>query len=714
MKNQIQPRPGLRKQQTLRMATRTLDAHVTQGGWDPPRVLVVDDNPANLLAFEAILSEPGFELVIAQSGAEAIRELLTGTFAVILLDINMPHLDGLETASLIRKRDRCKDIPIILVTAYTPDQTQLLRGYECGAVDYLVKPLVPEILRYKVRVFVELFRKSHQIEYQASQLRAVNVQLQHEMNQRREAERDAAFEREERQRVALSSIADAVVTLDPYGHVTSLNAQAEQLTGWRSEAARGLALSEVVACGDTPHSLAQIAKSVMTSDRSVRSEAPMPFVDGNGSARFIEYGISPVHDRRGAVVVGAVLIIQDVTSRHCAEMEREHALRREQTARRAAEEANRARDEFLSVISHELRTPLNAIVGWAQILQTGKADAEQSARAVAAIHRSAMAQKKLIEDLLDMSRIINGKIELNRTHVDLAQIVRTAVETVQPLAGEKALELTCGIDDAAFPVHADSSRIQQVLWNLLSNAVKFTPQGGRVKLQLQRDETSAKISVSDTGEGIEPMFLNQVFEAFRQADSSTARAHGGLGLGLTISRTLVTMHGGTIEARSDGPGCGACFTVTLPLLEAPAALPSDTNGDKLPHASLARLRVLVVDDDPSTREMVGLVIAEQGAQVQVAADVGEALNVIAAWQPDVLLSDISMPGEDGYSLIARVRAMPVEKLRTMPAIAITAMASEEDRLAALHAGFQAHVTKPLHFPTLVEVISRLVPSEASR
>jgi len=689
------------------------DLQQPPGGWDPPLVLVVDDNPANLAAFEATLSEPGFELVIAQSGADAMRELLTGTFAVILLDINMPHLDGLETARLIRSRDRCKDIPIILVTAHSPDQAQLLRGYECGAVDYLVKPLLPDVLRYKVRVFVDLFRKNQQVAFQAAQLRTVNVQLQQEMNQRREAERDAAFEREERQRVAMNAIGDAVVTLDTYGNVMSLNAQAEQLLGRRQEEVRGLALTEALARESAAFArdLIETAAQVCARATTARSAAPAPVHAGAAGSRYVEYVISPVQDRR-ATVVGAVLILQDVTDRHTAELEREQALTREQSARQAAEEANHARDEFLSVISHELHTPLNAIVGWAQILQLGPADAQVTGRAVAAIHRSAMAQKKLIEDLLDMSRIINRKIDLNRASCDLARIVQSAAETVLPLAQEKSLVLECGVPEAQFPIYADESRIQQVLWNLLTNAVKFTPSSGRIILRLDTDGDRARVSVSDSGEGIEPAFLTHVFEAFRQADSSTARAHGGLGLGLAISRTLIAMHGGQIEAASDGPGTGASFTLWLPLAQRALAANEDTHPPVPGELSLHNRRVLIVDDDASTLEMVGVVIGERGAEVRCAGSAREALAIVRDWDPHIMLSDISMPGEDGYSLISRIRGMAASDRPRMPAIAVTAMASKEDRAAALDAGFDAHLVKPIEFRNLIQLISRLLKKDA--
>jgi PAS domain S-box-containing protein len=685
---------------------------------DLPRVLVVDDNTANLAAFEAILMDPGFELVLAQSGAEAMRHLLTGTFAAILLDINMPTLDGLETAALIRRRERSRDIPILFITAHQPDATQLLRGYASGAVDYLVKPVAPEILRYKVRTFVELFRKSRQIEWQASQLRAINARLQQEISQRREAERDAVFEREERQRVALSSIADAVITLDSRTRVSSLNRTAEQLTGWTSESAQDEPLAVVLAaCGGEADQqpLEAAVREAMQQDRTVRSAEPVPVVREAGLQRYIEYAVVPVHDRRGKVV-GAVLTAQDVSDRHRADLERARALLREQAARKAAEQANRARDEFLAVISHELRTPLNAIVGWTQILCTEAASAAQRRQAVEAIQRSATAQKQLIEDLLDMSRIINGKIALAPARIDLQAVVQAAVETIQPAARAKSIALACQLPGQAVPVDGDRQRLEQVLWNMLVNALKFTPEGGHVNVALRRDGDRAHITVCDSGEGIEQSFLPHLFEAFRQGDSTTTRRQGGLGLGLAIARTLVSMHGGSIGAHSDGLGCGARFDVHLPLSD---VVPEDADaGSEVAREDvsggliepLGNLRVLVVDDDSNTREMLSIVMQAHGAQVRTAASAAEALGAIQEWRPQLLLSDISMPGEDGYSLIRRVRGLPDGGSEVLPAVAITAMASAEDREEALRAGFQAHVTKPLHFGTLLDLITTLLPA----
>ena len=682
---------------------------------DAPRVLVVDDNAANLAAFEAILTDPGFELVLAQSGAEAMRHLLSGTFAAILLDINMPTLDGLETAALIRRRERTRDIPILFITAHQPDATQVLRGYASGAVDYLVKPVAPEILRYKVRTFVELFRKSRQVEWQAVQLRAINARLQQEISQRRQAERDAAFEREERQRVALSGIADAVITLDAKGRVSSLNRTAEALTGWTSASAQNEALGVVllVEAGDgQAHPLEAAVHEAMQEDRTVRSSEPLAIRREAGLQRYVEYAAAPVHDRRGKVV-GVVVTAQDVTDRHRADLERSRALMREQAARRSAEEASRARDEFLAVISHELRTPLNAIVGWTQILGTDAASAPQRQQAVEAIQRSATAQKQLIEDLLDMSRIINGKIALAPARIDLQAVVQAAVETVQPAARSKGVTLECALADTPLPVDGDRQRLEQVLWNMLANAVKFTPPGGRIEVGLGQAGAGACISVTDTGEGIEPAFLPHLFEAFRQGDSTTTRRQGGLGLGLAIARTLVALHGGTITAHSDGPGHGARFEVELPLARAVPDREPDREAGRAPERErvvepLDHLRVLVVDDDLNTREMLSIVMQAHGAEVRTAASAAEALRLVQEWCPQLLLSDISMPGEDGYSLIRRVRGLPVA-VAALPAVAITAMASAEDREEALRAGFHAHVTKPLHFGTLLDLITTLLP-----
>ena len=315
-----------------------------------------------------------------------------------------------------------------------------------------------------------------------------------------------------------------------------------------------------------------------------------------------------------------------------------------------------------------------------------------------------------------MSRIINGKIVLAPERIQLQAVVQAAVETVQPVARAKDVAIDCRVDDQPLPIDGDRQRLQQVLWNMLANAVKFTPTGGHVEISVAREGDQARIRVSDNGEGIDPAFLPHLFEAFRQGDSTTTRRQGGLGLGLAIARTLVALHGGTITAHSDGLGSGARFEVELPLgpalLEARLPAQSDVLGEVplQPVEPLERLRVLVVDDDSNTREMLSIVMQAHGAAVRTASSAAEALHLVEEWSPQLLLSDISMPGEDGYSLIRRVRSLPQGRDAALPAVAITAMASAEDREEALRAGFQAHVTKPLQFGTLLDLITTLLPA----
>jgi hypothetical protein len=685
------------------------------------RVLLVDDNVANLAALDSVLSGIDLELVTAQSGVEAMKRLLMGDFAVILLDINMPTLDGIQTARLIRERERSRDIPIIFITAYQPDQAQILEGYASGAVDYLIKPVNAEVLRSKVRIFIDLFRKKRQIEWQARQLRAVNYKLQREIEQREAAERDAAFEREERQRVVLASIADAVITTDAQGLVTSLNPVAEQLAGMTAAESKGLPLAAVLSgiAHEDLQPLERIVEGALNTGERLRGAAPIEFVWAGGTRRYLEHSVAPIRDSVGGIV-GSVVIAQDITARHEAELERARALRLEQDARRAAERANRARDEFLAVISHELRTPLNAIVGWAYVLRTARADPGQTAQAVEAIHRSAMAQKRLIEDLLDMSRIVNGKIDLRLQRTDFKALVRNAVETVRPLAHEKAIALQCVLDESVGEVVADRVRVEQVIWNVLANAVKFTPAGGHVDVALAQRGGTIELTVRDSGEGIAPEVLPHVFEAFRQGDSSTTRKRGGLGLGLAIAHQLVGMHGGRIAASSEGPGRGATVTVALPFAQpdgggtASGDLAVERGESRAGDQCLSAVRVLIVDDDQDTLDLVTIVLTSAGAVVRAVRSGGEALRLVTEWKPDLLLSDITMPDEDGYTVIGRLRALPAERGGATPAAALTAMASDEDRARALAAGFQLHIPKPLEPGTLLLAVTDLARRRAKQ
>ncbi|MDT7808230.1 MAG: hypothetical protein QOJ70_2043 [Acidobacteriota bacterium] len=398
-----------------------------------------------------------------------------------------------------------------------------------------------------------------------------------------------------------------------------------------------------------------------------------------------------------------------------AEVEREQILLREQAARAEAEAANRVKDEFLSTLSHELRTPLTSIIGWTNLIRAGQVKGEVQAQALETIERNAKIQSRLIDDLLDLSRIISGKLLLDTREVDLASVVSNSVEVVRPAAAAKGITLIFERGDGA-TISGDSARLQQVAWNLLSNAVKFTPEGGSVSARLEREGARVRLMVSDTGKGMQAEFLPHVFDRFRQADSATTRAYGGLGLGLAIVRHLVELHGGTVHADSAGEGHGSTFSVTFPLAssaacecagERAATTVREAVAERQSFESLSGVRVLVVDDEYDTRQLISTVIAQSGAEVTACASADEALETLKRWQPHILMSDIGMPGEDGYSLIRQVRALPAERGGRTPAAALTAYARDEDRGRALAAGYQLHISKPFNAHELIAAVSSL-------
>jgi PAS domain S-box-containing protein len=413
----------------------------------------------------------------------------------------------------------------------------------------------------------------------------------------------------------------------------------------------------------------------------------------------------------------ALTVIQDITEQKLAEAERNQMLEREQTLRAKAEEASRLKDEFLATVSHELRTPLTSILGWAHLLRTGPFTAGEAANALEIIERNARAQSQLIDDLLDVSRIITGKLRVDLRHVDPISFVEAAIEAVRPAAEAKGIRVQKIMDTGVSSVSGDPGRLQQVIWNLLSNAIKFTARGGNVQVRLERVNSHIEIAVSDTGAGITPEFLPHVFDRFRQADQRTTRKYGGMGLGLSIVRHLVELHGGTVRAESTGEGQGAVFTVLLPV--APVYQAAIQGGrvhpaarDTLPSFEcvdrLDRVRVLVVDDEPDTRELLKVGLGQCGAEVTAAGSAAEALEAITAEVPDLLISDIGMPDEDGYELIRKVRTLPAERGGRVPAIALTAYARTEDRLQALRAGYHMHVPKPVELAELVAVAASLL------
>jgi signal transduction histidine kinase len=535
------------------------------------RILIVDDIDANRLALQAVLDPLGQEIIEARSGEEALKATLQFDFAVILMDVQMPGMDGFATVQLLRQRERTYYTPVIFITAFG-DISGAARGYALGAFDFITKPFDSDVMRARVGALVTLWQRGQQLDAQAAELRTQAV-----------------------------------------------------------------------------------------------------------------------------------------------------AAERDRLARDAAEAANRMKDEFLAVVSHELRTPLNAILGWAELLGSGGLPPERIQHGIDTIARNARMQARLIEDLLDVSRIIAGKLAISHAPTDVAGIVRRAAETVAPQANGKRIGLEVVIDPGDHEVVGDAARLQQVVWNLLSNAVKFSAEGTHVEVRLARTANDQILTVVDHGIGIDASFLPFVFDRFRQAEQPNNRQSGGLGLGLAIAQRIVQLHDGEIRASSEGVGKGATFTVRLPSrvrevrpVNVPAPVGFEKSGAGPPTGQwrpavalstprLDGLKVLFVDDEPDARELVTMVLSDAGAAVQAAASVDEALSLMGRERFDVLVSDIGMPGEDGYSLMRKVAAGK----QPLPGIALSAFTSAQDRERALSAGFTTHLAKPLDAPALIAFVDRL-------
>lgn len=551
-----------------------------KNGGEKINILLVDDNLANLQALETILQAPDRNLVRASSGSAALKFLLDKDAAVILLDVRMPDIDGLETAAMIRGRERTRDIPIIFLTAYESGGVRhIAEGYALGAVDYITKPIEPAALKSKVAVFVELYRKTEQIKHLYADLKR---------------------------------------------HAAALE--------------------------------------------------------------------------------------QEIADRKRAEKERAESLLRAQSAQAKAEEANRLKDEFLAIVSHELRAPLTAMLGWVTLVRGKRLDKEGKERALETVERNARTQKKLVEDLLDVSSIVTGNFSLDIEPTNILHVVESAVESVRPEAEAKGVCLQKTLDPAVYMFEIDPNRFQQVIWNLVQNAVKFTPAGGAVEVRLRYPKGQAEIEVVDTGVGIAPEFLPFVFDRFRQANGSITRKHGGLGLGLAIVRSLVEMHGGKVGVESAGEGQGSTFRIILPPPGEGiprAAFPMAETGREIdpPDSTpqLSGLRVLVVDDQADMRDLLSAILCLEKAEVRTADSIDETMMIMTAWSPEIIVSDIAMPGGGGYELIRRLRDSGCD----VPAIAITARAGVEDSASSLAAGFQMHLPKPIEPDDLVVSIASL-------
>jgi PAS domain S-box-containing protein len=640
-------------------------------------ILLVDDRPANLLALEAILDPLGQRLVRAVSGEEALKHVSEEDFAVILMDVRMPGMDGLRAVELIKQREQSASIPIILLTAVSLESSDVVSGYARGVVDFLLKPFDPEILRSKVSVFLDLYLKEQMIKRQAALLR----------NRDREA-----FERRNEQR--FRSLMDAL----PQCVWVAGSDLLFYYSNRRAIEYIGMPVRE-------PVPFSRLLEFVHPEDRT---QAQAEWEVATGSERTVEVQVRFKRDSDGEF---RWFLIRGVPERDesdrvtrwivsATDIDTEHeALRR-------VEAASQMKEEFLAVVSHELRNPLNAIKGWTQLLRSGSLDQAKVSKALETIERNVDLQTVLIKDILDISSIIRGKLHLMLRTLRLAPLVEAAVAAIRPTAEAKRVELRYEIDAPLDIVSGDADRLQQVFWNLLSNAIKFTPRGGSVTVRLTQHDQGLAVMVRDTGQGISPGFLPYVFERFRQAESSITRVQGGLGLGLAIVRHLVEMHGGQVKAESEGVNKGAAFWVFLPRKEETGKDQWRGTGDRGKRGPLDGLSMLVVEDDPDSREALAEAMQSFGAQVGMAGSAQEALALVEKTSPGVLVSDLAMPVVDGFELIRRVRQRIPEG--QMPAIALTGLDRPADQERALAAGFQLCLIKPVSLQQLVESVARLI------
>ncbi|MFN8627521.1 MAG: PAS domain S-box protein [Candidatus Binatia bacterium] len=521
-----------------------------------------------------------------------------------------------------------------------------------------------------------------------------------------------------RVRAMFDAAADGILTIDEGGIIESVNPATERLFGYAANELIGRDVQTLMPVPFRQSDADPLDASPRQGEtRIVADDREVLGLRRDGTTFPVDLSVSELRVDRRRHFIG---ILRDISERRQSEEARDAALRSERQARAEAEAANRAKDEFLAIVSHELRTPLTPILTWAHLLRSGRLDQDVTRRACDAIERAVRSQAQLIEDLLDVSRITSGQLRLEARPIELAPVVEAALESVRPAAEAKEIALDILLDHNAGMILGDATRLQQVIWNLLANAIKFTPKGGRVQSLLRRVDSHIEFRVSDTGQGIGPHLLPHVFERFRQADSSTTRAHRGLGLGLAIVRHLVELHGGVVRAESPGEGRGTTFVVELPLL----AKQRPVLGDREPQLSgaarlsegmptLQDVRVLVVDDEPDTLETLRTVLEHAGADVRTAASTRAALAVLQDFEPDVLLSDIGMPGEDGFALIQQIRTAARAPGRQIPAVALTAYARREDQLKVLAAGFQMHLPKPVTPAELLTAIASLGRRAAS-
>jgi PAS domain S-box-containing protein len=648
-----------------------------------PRILCADDN-ADMREYIRRLLSPLYDVEVVADGQGALDRIHANPPDMVLADVMMPRLDGFGLLRAIRADTKTRSLPIVMLSARAEEDARV-EGLDVGADAYLTKPFSARELLARVSALLELA--------------AV----------RREAERALRL-RSEQFKTLLDRAPLGVYLVDADFRIREVNPIARSL------------FCDIPG-GVVDRDFAEITRILwgkQYADETVRIfrhtlDTGEPYVTPERAQLRIDRGTSEYYEWRLDRIIladgryGVVCYFRDISTHVQARKALEES-------RETLRDADRRKDEFLATLSHELRTPLTSILGWVRMLKQGQLSLEQAARAVDVIERNTIAQARLIDDLLDVSRIVTGQLHLEFRPVDLTAVIETSTETVRQEAKNKGVELLWALDPSAGPVWGDQARLVQAVVNLLTNAVKFTPSGGRVTIGLVRVDPYAVLTVTDTGTGIDPVHLPHVFERFRQADSRVSRRHTGLGLGLSIVRSIVESHKGSVTASSEGVNRGATFTLTLPLM---AIRVDPTHGDeqsapgkvaiKADEAkALKGLRVLVVDDEADARDLVSLVLEQAGSRVERAGSVAVALETLERLWPDIIVTDIAMPGADGYELIARVRKLEPHRERGVPIMAVTAYAAKEDRNRALAAGFEAYLVKPVDRLDLVRTVSRLV------
>jgi PAS domain S-box-containing protein len=633
-----------------------------------PRVLVVDDNPATLYSTSRVLRAAGFDVREGVTGGQAL-ELASKDIDILLLDVNLPDLHGFEVCRRLRENPETVRLPVIHVSATFVKEIDKAQGLDAGSDGYLTHPVEPTVLVATVNAFLRARRAEDEMRKSEAKFRAVF---------------DNAF--------------SGILLLDEDMTYLDINPAVCRILARSRDEIIGRRVSAFMPPG-SPRNQQEIVRSL---DEQGSWQGVFPLLKADGDAVQLQWFIS-AHSFPGV----RLAIITDITERLRLEEQRDELLTSERLARAVAERANRLKDEFLGTLSHELRSPLNSILLRTEVLRHRIDNREEVERGLLAIERNTRLQAGLISDLLDVSGISSGKLRLEVHPLNLVSTIISALDILAPSVAAKGLTLKTSFDESIGMISGDESRLHQVILNLANNAIKFTPTGGSIEVKLERVGQQAKITVVDSGQGIQPELLPHLFERFRQGDVEANRRHGGLGLGLAITKHLVEMHGGIISASSAGLGKGARFTVLLPLFDSSSYSPTLSNDRSLSDgARLDEIRVLVVDDDADACAAMEQILESLGAAVRTALNVADAISELDQFKPQVLVSDLGMPDHDGFELIRKVRAAGYSH-QALPAIAVTALARPEDRRRALLAGYQVHLSKPIDGSELTAVIATL-------